>query len=114
MQIQPKRNNSGDPIDVQYSKALSYILRHGAKKKGFTIDAEGHVPISEILPWGCFGKFNCTAQDLYNLAAVCPKKRWILSADKTKIKASYGFSAPTEPIKPTPSPNPNANPQPPT
>lgn len=112
MQNKSKSNNSGDPIDVQYSKALAYILRHAAQKQGFTIDAEGFVPISEILAFGVFGKTNCTTQDLYNLAAVCPKKRWILSTDKTKIKARPPLTAPTEPTQPAPSPNPNVNPNP--
>nr|XP_022900938.1 tRNA 2'-phosphotransferase 1 [Onthophagus taurus] len=37
--------------DVYLSKTLSWILRHGAHKEGFTISSDGYVPVSQILAY---------------------------------------------------------------
>ncbi|KAN0063994.1 tRNA 2'-phosphotransferase [Thecaphora frezii] len=37
------------PVDVQLSKALAYILRHGALKEGLQIRHDGYVPLDHVL-----------------------------------------------------------------
>lgn len=37
--------------DTDLSKALSWILRHGAEKEGLTIDTSGFVPLQEVIQY---------------------------------------------------------------
>ena len=59
-----KKKPRQDSLAVQYSKTLSFILRHGAEKEGFTMDQQGYVPISEILDWNVFHKNDCKSKDI--------------------------------------------------
>lgn len=36
-------------VDVKLSKKLAFILRHGAKDAGMTIEKDGFIPLDEIL-----------------------------------------------------------------
>ncbi len=38
-----------ETIDVQFSKALSYILRHGAEKEGLPIRPDGYILVDQLL-----------------------------------------------------------------
>ena len=44
------RSNNDDPT-VRLSKALSYVLRHGAKKEGISMRTDGYVLLNELV--GC-------------------------------------------------------------
>jgi 2'-phosphotransferase len=37
--------------DTDLSKALSWILRHGAVQEGLTIDSSGFVPLQEVMQY---------------------------------------------------------------
>jgi 2'-phosphotransferase len=41
--------HGGGGREVQVSKALSWLLRHGAVEMGLSIRADGYVPLSEVL-----------------------------------------------------------------
>ena len=64
---------------------LSYILRHDPT--GYTMDKNGWIPVSEIL-----SKLDITSSDLETIVAENDKKRFVLSEDKTKIKAAQGHT----------------------
>ena len=41
--------NSNEPRDVQISKAMSWLLRHGAKGEGIKMDANGYINVSDLV-----------------------------------------------------------------
>ena len=41
--------NSSEPRDVQISKAMSWLLRHGAKGEGIKMDANGYINVSDLV-----------------------------------------------------------------
>jgi 2'-phosphotransferase len=38
-----------EPMGVQQSKALSYILRHGAVKEGLAIRSDGFIKVEDLV-----------------------------------------------------------------
>jgi len=45
----PRGRGGGGVGDVQLSKALSYVLRHGAAKANVTMRPDGYVRVAELL-----------------------------------------------------------------
>ena len=43
------RNRQPLPRNVQVSKKLSWLLRHGAESEGLSLDSEGYINLSEVL-----------------------------------------------------------------
>lgn len=97
--------------DIQISKALSYLLRHGAVKEKLNIDSNGYIPVSEILNHQRLKSHKCTFDDMLRIVENNDKKRFHLeridesssSEEKPefyKICATQGHSiktiAPTE------------------
>ena len=41
--------NSSEPRDVQISKAMSWLLRHGAKGEGIKMDANGYINVADLV-----------------------------------------------------------------
>ena len=56
------------------------------------MDQQGFVPISEILDYKIFHNEKCTAEVIFGIVTDCPKQRFTLSTDKTKIRASQGHT----------------------
>ena len=55
----PRRGGGGKggaalPRDVQISKAMSWLLRHGAKGEGIKMDANGFVNVADLVSWFSF------------------------------------------------------------
>ena len=44
-----KASGSAVPRDVQISKAMSWLLRHGAKGEGIKMDANGYVNVADLV-----------------------------------------------------------------
>jgi RNA:NAD 2'-phosphotransferase (TPT1/KptA family) len=59
---------------IDLSKKLSYILRHGAEKDGYSLDKDGYVPVSEILLR--YKKYSI--QDILTVVNTNDKKRFEL------------------------------------
>lgn len=52
--------NSAEPRDVQISKAMSWLLRHGAKGEGIKMDANGYINVADLVSTKCY--FVCAAR----------------------------------------------------
>lgn len=81
-----------DPSDVQLSKKLSWLLRHGAVKKGISLDEEGYAKITNLLALNEFKKF--TLEQILYVVEHNDKKRFaVKECDGTfYIRANQGHS----------------------
>ncbi|RCK67746.1 tRNA 2'-phosphotransferase [Candida viswanathii] len=79
--------------DVLISKALSYLLRHGAVKEKLAIDDQGYVKISDILSHQRLKSFKTTREDLDRIVRDNDKKRFTIKDDM--ICANQGHSLKT-------------------
>jgi 2'-phosphotransferase len=80
--------------DIQISKSLSYLLRHGAVKEGLSIDSSGYVNLSEVLAHNRLRSSRATQQDIERIVQENDKKRFTLiqQEDVWKICANQGHS----------------------
>ncbi|KAL3236707.1 tRNA 2'-phosphotransferase [Nakaseomyces bracarensis] len=62
--------------DIQISKALSYLLRHGAVKENLTMDNDGYVEVSNLLSHQRLKSHKCTLEDLHRVVDENDKKRY--------------------------------------
>lgn len=79
--------------DVLISKAMSYLLRHGAVKEKLAIDDQGYVKISDILSHQRLKSFKTTREDLDRIVRDNDKKRFTVTDDM--ICANQGHSLKT-------------------
>lgn len=81
--------------DVQMSKQLSWLLRHGAQKEGMAIQPDGFVNVSDILKHPRFGK-HYSLEKLQELVATDAKQRYTLRLNpltaRQEIRANQGHS----------------------
>jgi len=80
--------------NVKISKAMSYILRHGASKEGIPIDKEGYVDISDLLSWLNKDIGTITGSTLKDIQDICiadSKNRYSIKG--THIRANQGHSS---------------------
>lgn len=86
--------------DIQISKGLSYILRHGAFKMNLHMDKYGFVYVNEILT--CPGYRNVFEKDIIRIVETNEKRRFHLKLDKYKnlmIGANQGHTIKCEKLK---------------
>ncbi|SMN21886.1 similar to Saccharomyces cerevisiae YOL102C TPT1 tRNA 2'-phosphotransferase [Maudiozyma saulgeensis] len=83
--------------DIQISKALSYLLRHGAQKEKLVIDNNGYIPIDTILQHNRLKTHKCSRQDLIRVVNNNDKKRFIIDEEKDMIAATQGHSIELKP-----------------
>lgn len=76
--------------DVQISKALSYLLRHGALKEKLDIDSQGYVKLEEILKHQRLRSHKTTIEDIERIVTLNDKQRFTIKEDK--ICANQGHS----------------------
>ncbi|CCE66265.1 hypothetical protein TPHA_0P01070 [Tetrapisispora phaffii CBS 4417] len=62
--------------NVQISKALSYILRHGAVKEKLPIDTNGYIEVELILNHNRLKTHHCTLDELHSIVENNDKKRF--------------------------------------
>ncbi|CUM64690.1 uncharacterized protein PRCAT00002299001 [Priceomyces carsonii] len=62
--------------DVQISKALSYLLRHGAIKEKLNIDEEGYIKIQDILSHNRIKTHRVTVEDIHRIVRGNDKQRF--------------------------------------
>ncbi|EDV96702.1 GH16409 [Drosophila grimshawi] len=81
--------------NVQLSKQLSWLLRHGAQKEGLTIQPDGFVSINEILKHSRFGS-QYTREKLRQIVSTDAKQRYTLRSNPLtgaeEIRANQGHS----------------------
>lgn len=78
--------------DVKTSKFLSYVLRHRPDSIGITLDENGWVDIDELLAAAQRHGKNVSRTQLERVVATNDKKRFALSDDGRRIRASQGHS----------------------
>src|SRR5688572_504486 len=79
---------------IQNSKFLSLVLRHEPHKIGITLDSAGWVGVRELLDAIARHRQRepLSDADLRAIVATSDKKRFELSEDGTRIRASQGHS----------------------
>lgn len=65
--------------DVSISKALSWLLRHGATKEKLDIDEEGYVPLQQVLTHQRLKSFRASREDIERIVENNDKKRFSLA-----------------------------------
>ncbi|CAR22194.1 tRNA 2'-phosphotransferase [Lachancea thermotolerans CBS 6340] len=71
--------------DVQISKSLAYLLRHGALKEKLPIDPNGYIPISVLLQHNRLKSLHCTQQDVDRVVANNAKKRFHIKTEDNNV-----------------------------
>lgn len=81
---------------TRLSKFLSLILRHEPEKVGLTLDEAGWVAVTALLTALAHHGQLITRQTLEHIVATSEKKRFALSDDGLRIRASQGHSVEVE------------------
>src|SRR5215207_9760749 len=81
---------------VETSKFLTYVLRHQPDAIGLKLDNEGWGDVSELIRLANHSGRRLTAELIEKVVATNDKKRFALSENGTKIRASQGHSVPIE------------------
>jgi len=84
--------------DVQFSKTMTYLLRHGAIKEGLNISQDGFVKLDDLLDHKTLK--NATKEELCQIVKNCPKQRFALkvindesnNTETLYIRANQGHS----------------------
>jgi 2'-phosphotransferase len=83
-----------EPKPVRISKALSYLLRHGAVKEGLLLTSDGFIDVSSILENSRFT--NVTVDEIRSIVESSDKQRFALRTDPStgnlQIRANQGHS----------------------
>jgi putative RNA 2'-phosphotransferase len=74
------------------SKLLSLVLRHNPGKLGLVLDANGYVPVDELLEAFARRGLALDRVELDEIVATNDKQRFAFSEDGAKIRASQGHS----------------------
>ena len=86
------------------SKFLSFVLRHNPQAIGVTLDAEGWVPVDELLAAAARDGTSISREQLEEVVATNDKKRFAFSDDGRLIRANQGHSVEVdlnlEPVEP--------------
>jgi 2'-phosphotransferase len=80
-------------MDVQFSKAMTYLLRHGAEKEGLNISQDGYIALDDILKHKNLRK--AKKEDLIKIVENCPKQRFSIKHSDDNvlyIRANQGHS----------------------
>ena len=83
---------------VQYSKTMSYLLRHGAVKEGLRMTSDGFIRMDDLLEYKTLR--GATMEDLVAIVENCSKKRFsiktvkdeVTQADILYVRANQGHS----------------------
>jgi len=81
---------------VRTSKFLSLVLRHEPQRVGLQLDGAGWVDVGLLLKAVNENGISLTLEQLREVVATNPKKRFALSEDGLRIRASQGHSLEVE------------------
>ncbi|MFE7539909.1 RNA 2'-phosphotransferase [Streptomyces platensis] len=79
---------------VHLSKYLAKHLRHEPERIGITLDAQGWVPVAELMAAAARHGFPFTREELAAVVAGNDKQRYALDGDR--IRANQGHSVPVD------------------
>ncbi|WJY39470.1 RNA 2'-phosphotransferase [Streptomyces sp. P9-2B-2] len=79
---------------VRLSKYLAKHLRHEPERIGITLDAQGWVPVAELMAAAAQHGFPFTQEELAAVVADNDKQRYALDGDR--IRANQGHSVPVD------------------
>ncbi|XP_068854201.1 LOW QUALITY PROTEIN: tRNA 2'-phosphotransferase 1 [Aphelocoma coerulescens] len=102
-----RRRKEEDP-GVRLSKALSYVLRHGAAAEGLPMGPDGFVEVGALLRLRRFA--GVSEGDVRRVVATDPKGRFALRPDPLRVRANQGHSLPVPELELTPLRTPGALP----
>ncbi|XP_074786279.1 tRNA 2'-phosphotransferase 1 [Athene noctua] len=102
-----RRRREEDP-SVALSKALSYVLRHGAAAVGLPMGPDGFAEVGALLQLRRFA--GVSEEDVQRLVAADPKGRFTLRPDPLRIRANQGHSLQVPALELTPLQTPEALP----
>ena len=81
---------------INISKTLSWLLRHGGEKEGLLFRDDGYTDLLNLLENKNMANQNVTIEEIENIVASNDKQRFVLSKDsgtgRTFIKATQGHS----------------------
>jgi putative RNA 2'-phosphotransferase len=77
---------------VRISKFLSLVLRHKPETIGIRLDPHGWVPVAELLGQAARHAFPIAPDELREVVETNDKRRFALSDDGLRIRASQGHS----------------------
>ncbi|XP_043406599.1 tRNA 2'-phosphotransferase 1 isoform X4 [Chelonia mydas] len=107
-----KRHQDQNP-DVRLSKALSYVLRHGAAQLGLEMGADGFLDVAALLSLPRFG--GVSVADVRHVVETNDKRRFALrphpSDGRLQIRANQGHSLQVSELELIPLLEPTALPQ---
>lgn len=80
--------------DIQISKTLSYLLRHGAVKENLPIDSKGYVAVDDLLRHRKLKSYRTTVDDIRRVVETNNKRRFNLEHidNRLYICANQGHS----------------------
>jgi putative RNA 2'-phosphotransferase len=81
-----------DPGLVKLSKFMSLVLRHKPGEIGLALDENGWADVAELIARANLKGVRLTHSDLLTVVETNDKKRFALSEDGTRIRASQGHS----------------------
>lgn len=87
MSGQPRRNRGGGPLsrEVQVSKKLSWLLRHGAEKEGLVLGQEGYLNMATVLANRHLRSLKVTFDEVQILVRDNDKQRFSLIPDPSRF-----------------------------
>lgn len=85
-----------DRRDVQISKSLSYLLRHGALKERLPIDKNGYIPIGEVLKHNRLKTHKCSVEDIHRIVGENDKKRFHIKKETLQNGLTQEFICATQ------------------
>ncbi|AWN28392.1 RNA 2'-phosphotransferase [Streptomyces sp. NEAU-S7GS2] len=83
-----------DQRSVRLSKYLAKHLRHEPERIGITLDAQGWVPVAELMAAAARHGFPFTRAELATVVAGNDKQRYAIDGDR--IRANQGHSVPVD------------------
>ncbi|KAI9791662.1 MAG: hypothetical protein M1833_001482 [Piccolia ochrophora] len=80
---------------VTVSKALSFLLRHGAEKEGVQLDEEGYASVADVLAWRKLKSLKVTFRELRHVVRDNEKQRFSLTR-RDRAGSSASAASPSD------------------
>eukprot|EP00056_Hartaetosiga_gracilis_P014332 m.240299 g.240299 ORF g.240299 m.240299 type:complete len:213 (+) comp14839_c0_seq1:234-872(+) len=89
-QHRKQHSRNEDRTRVSQSKFMTFVLRHGADKKGIAMASDGSVAVKDLLDQKEMK--GVTQEQLEIIVRECPKQRFQFLENNTRIRASQGHT----------------------